>query len=101
MKPTDEMLTVLACEIGKRPPDAPTGDEVFALVTRVVRSPDALHLTFAQGASAKLAAFVEAEQQCCASIGWELRDEQGPTLRITATTEQLDLFESLITQGRA
>jgi hypothetical protein len=100
MKPTEEMLEVLACEIGKRPKDAPTSDEVFALVTSMERGPGALDLAFAPGSSASLAAFVEAERLCCAGIGWELEQAPEPRLRITATTEQLDLFEQLITQGK-
>lgn len=96
MKPTDATMETLACEIDKRPKDAPSDHEVFALVTGIQRGANALTLTFAPAAASKLTAFVEAERQCCAGIGWDLVDGPEPGLRITATAAQLDLFEMMI-----
>jgi hypothetical protein len=96
MKSNESILGILACEIDKRPKDAPWGDEVFPQATGMERHSDALDITFTPEAAPKLSAFVQAEQLCCAGIGWEITDGPEPRLRITATSEQLDLFEQII-----
>lgn len=70
-----ELLEVLACDLQARPRGAPGAAEILPAVQSVRREPDALLITFAPGALAAVAAFVAAEQRCCAGIGWQLDRE--------------------------
>jgi hypothetical protein len=96
MKPTDDQLAVLACDITLRPKDAPGIADIAAAVRSLDREPGALVLEFDPAARAVVAQLVEAERRCCAGIGWDLHLEPAPRLRITATAEQLDIIEQAV-----
>jgi hypothetical protein len=96
MSLNQDTLDVLACEIAKRPKDAPTDHEVFGAVRRMTRMGDTLELSFDPEAAPTVVAFAEAERLCCAGIGWDVEDGPETVLRITATPAQLDLFEAMI-----
>ena len=96
--PTDrelELLDVLECELEARPRGAPGVAELLSAVQGVQREPEALVIAFAPAALADVAAFVEAEQRCCAGIGWQLEQEPTPRLRISARPAQLDAIATL------
>ena len=99
MNPTEETLDVLACELDKRPKDAPSFFDLADAVHAVERSPGALVVTFDPAATRDVEALVAAERLCCPSIGWDLRHSPALQLRITATPGQLDVFEQFLTEG--
>jgi hypothetical protein len=94
----DEVLEVLSCEIGLRPAGAPGLAELRAAVRDWRREPGALVVTLEDGAAATAEAVVDAERLCCASIGWDLVRTPEMRLRVSATEEQLDLLQALLTE---
>ena len=95
--PREDLLDIVACEIGKRPAQAPTLDYLGPHVLGVQRQSDSITVRFAPEALATLKAFVEAERQCCAGIGWSV--SEGPdevALRIEAGPAQLEAFAALV-----
>ena len=91
----DEELEALSCAIGRRPADAPTIAEVADLVQAVEREEDTLVVHFDQAAAIAVAAFAEAERQCCSAIDWRLETDATVRLRIGASPRQIDLLEQL------
>src|SRR5690242_8552493 len=87
-----DLLEVLACDIAVRPP-APGPDDLRPFITGVTHDGDGLRVRFDNAGASLVAAFVEAERQCCPEIGWEL--VAGPALRISATPEQLIAIKAL------
>ena len=98
MNPTDEQLAVLACDITRRPKGAPSFDDVLPALHDLRREAGALVLDFDPAARATVAALVDAERRCCPDIGWDLRLDPAPRLRISAAPEQLDVFEGFLRQ---
>lgn len=90
-----QLLDVLSCEIGQRPPGAPGIDDLRAVVRAVRREPGTLLLTLRAGSRPLAAAFVAAEQRCCSAITWSLSDVDPPELRIIATEEQVTALLAL------
>ena len=90
--PREDLLEVVGCEIGKRPADAPTLDDLGRHLLGVQRQSDSITLRFTPEALATLKAFVEAERQCCADIGWTVSDGPDVALRIEAGPAQLEAF---------
>lgn len=95
--PREDLLDVMECEIDRRP-QAPVIADLEPYFIGLSREPEALTVSFAPAARETLKAFVEAERQCCAGIGWFVSDGPQVRLRIEAGSEALDalamLFES-------
>ena len=95
--PREELIDVIECEIDRRP-EAPVIADLAPHLIGVSRQPEALTVSFSPEARETLEAFVEAERQCCAGIGWFASDGPQVTLRIEAGADALDalamLFES-------
>jgi hypothetical protein len=95
-------LDVLACEIGRRPVDAPHLTDLAPAVRAVRRDGTALVVELDPAAAEAAAAAVAAERLCCPEIGWHLeRGDDGHagrtlTLRIEAAPVQLDALEPLL-----
>lgn len=95
--PREDLLEVVSCELGKRPAQAPTMDDVKPHRLGVERQSDSITVRFLPEALVTLKAFVEAERQCCAGIGWSV--SEGPdevALRIEAGPAQLEAFAALV-----
>ena len=90
-----EILDVLACDIQARPRGAASVFDLAPAVRRVRREPCALVIEFTADAAPAVAEFAAAERLCCPEIGWELHDEQTPTLRIRAMPAQLEVLQQL------
>lgn len=95
--PREDLLDVVACEIGRRP-EAPVFADLGPHVVGFSRQAEALTISFAPGARETLKAFVEAERQCCAGIGWTVSDGPEVALRIEAGPAQLDAFATMFKQ---
>ncbi len=89
-----DRLEIVGCELGKRPARAPTLDDLGTHLLGVERQSDSITARFAPEALTMLKAFVEAERQCCASIGWTVSEGPDVALRIEAGPAQLDAFAS-------
>lgn len=90
----DDMIELLACDVERRP-RAPDASDLAPHITGVSREASALAVTFAPEAGEMLEAFVEAERQCCARIGWSVREVPEPQLRIEAGAAALDALSAL------
>ncbi len=90
---SDDVLEILACEIGARPAGAPSPMDLVPFARALHREGAQLFITFDPAAAATVAAFAEAERRCCAGIGWEVEQGAETGLRITATPAQLDVIE--------
>ncbi|HEY5639412.1 MAG TPA: hypothetical protein VIW01_05125 [Dehalococcoidia bacterium] len=95
--PREDLLDVIECEIDRRP-EAPVIADLEPHFIDISREQEALTVGFAPEARETLQAFVEAERQCCAGIGWFVSDGPRVSLRIEAGPQALDalamLFES-------
>lgn len=89
------VVETLVCELGPRPKGAPTIDQIAGSVISRRRDADQLRVTFDPTAIALVQAVVQAEQQCCSTIGWHLETEHGLQLRIVAKPLQLDALEEM------
>jgi hypothetical protein len=87
---SDDALDVLSCDIGARPHDAPTPDDLAPALRGLRREGATLALEFDPAAADTVVAFAAAEQRCCAGIGWEVERGVAVTLRVRATPAQLD-----------
>ena len=87
---TPEVVDTLVCELGQRPKDAPTIDQITGSVTSVKRDADSLVIDFEPSIAEVVQAVVEAERQCCSTIDWHLETERGLQLRISGKPLQLD-----------
>ena len=94
--PREGLLEVVGCELGKRPAQAPTMDDLGPHLLGVRRESDAITVRFAPEALAPLKAFAEAERQCCAGIGWTVIEGPEVALRIEASPAELDAFAAMI-----
>ena len=94
--PPEDLLEVVGCEIGKRPSQAPTLDDLGPHMLGVERQSSSITVRFAPEALAALKAFVEAEQECCTGIGWTVSEGPDVALRIEAKPAQLDAFAVMI-----
>jgi len=91
-----EDLAVLACELDKRPKEAPSFSDLEAAIREVRREGGSLVIGFDPAESERVAALVDAERQCCPDIGWELQCSPALRLRISATPAQLDVFAGFL-----
>jgi hypothetical protein len=94
----EDLLGVLSCRIGLRPAGAPHFADLAPSLRDVRRDGAELVVSYDDRARATLAGVVAAERLCCAGIGWSLEDD-GVTLRVRATPEQLDLLEQVVRLG--
>ena len=94
--PRKDLLEVVGCELGKRPAEAPTMDDLRPHRLGVRRESDAITLRFSSEALVPLQAFVEAVRQCCAGIGWTVIEGSDVALRIEASPAQLDAFAAMM-----
>jgi DNA-binding transcriptional MerR regulator len=93
---TPELVDALVCELGKRPAGAPTIEDILGSVTRIDRDADTLTVAFEPAASETVRAVVDAERQCCSTIGWRLDTEPDVQLRINGSPLQLDTLEVML-----
>lgn len=94
--PREDLLEVVGCELGKRPAQAPTMDDLGPHLLAVRRESDSITLRFDPEGLAPLKAFVEAERQCCAGIGWTVSEGPDVALRIEASPAELDAFAAMM-----
>ena len=92
---TPEVVETLMCEVGQRPKGAPTIDQIVGSVMALTRGADSLVVAFDPAAADVVQAVVEAERQCCSTLGWQLETEHGLQLRITAKPLQLDALAEI------
>jgi hypothetical protein len=90
-----ETLDTLACELDRRPKNAPTIADLVASVRSLRREADTLIVEFEPTVADLVAAVVAAERQCCSTIGWHLDTDRPVQLRITARPMQLTTLEKL------
>lgn len=93
--PSSEALETLVCDLGRRPTGTPTIGDVLPRVTAVRREADSLVVTFDAGASDLASAVVDAERQCCSTIGWELEASSAVELRLSGTPAQVDALAEM------
>jgi len=92
--PREDLLDVVQCDIERRP-EAPLIADLEPHIRGVSRQPEVLTISFAPEARETLEAFVEAERQCCAGIGWTVSHGPDVALRIEAGAEALDALAML------
>ena len=90
-----EALETLVCELDRRPKDAPTIDDIIPRVTSWHREAEKLVVTFDPGAADLVTAVVNAERECCSTIGWNLEASQGVHLSLSGTHAQLDVLTEM------
>lgn len=95
--PMDDTLDVLACEYQKRPRGAPSFFDLQPSIREVQREPHSLVITFEPDAASNVEALAAAERLCCTTIGFDVTRDPAPTLRISATDAQLEVFEQFLT----
>jgi hypothetical protein len=91
----EETLEALSCEIGRRPEDAPTFGDVIGRVKSVRRQDDSLIVQFDPAAADVVAAYAEAERQCCSTINWQLETGPAVWLRISGTPMQIAALQEM------
>ena len=91
-----EDLDVLACEYERRPKGAPSFFDLAGAVRDIHRADGALVIDFDPAEAERVEALVEAERQCCTTIGWDLQRTPTLHLRISASPAQLDIFEGFL-----
>ena len=94
---TDDTLDVLACEFTKRPKGAPSFSHLQGAVRTVQREDGALTVAFDPATGGAVEELAAAERLCCPTIGFDVSHTPAPTLRITATPAQLDIFQQFLT----
>jgi hypothetical protein len=92
-----DVLDQLSCDLGARPPSAPTLDDVQPGVLSVKREATALLVGFDESMVAVFEAFAAAEQACCADLVWSVQDQ---SLRVVATPAQLDALALIFSSGQ-
>jgi MerR family transcriptional regulator, copper efflux regulator len=98
---TPEVVDALECEPGKRPSGAPTIEDIIGSVTSLHREADSLVVEFDPAAAEKVQAVVEAERQCCSTIGWQVETDHRTQLRITARPLQLETLEAMFSPAES
>jgi hypothetical protein len=93
MKLTEDTLTVLSCRLDLRPQGTPHLGDLVPSIQRLWREDQSLVVAFDPAALDTVSAFAASERLCCSEIGWEVESEPELRLRITATSNQLDLLE--------
>jgi hypothetical protein len=95
-EPTADKLEVLACKVDARPSDAPGIDALASATLGVDRVDGELIVSCAPSALEMVQRFVAAEQQCCATLSWNIeRTPDAVRLRVAATAEQLGVLQQL------
>ena len=94
---SDDTLDVLACEYEMRPKGAPSFSDLQAAIRRVRREDGVLTVEFDPATAVAVEELAAAERRCCPAIGFDVTHTPTPTLRITATPAQLDIFEQFLT----
>ena len=94
---SDDTLDVLACEYEQRPKGAPSFSDLQPAIRQVRREDGALLVEFDPASASAVEELAAAEQLCCPTIGFDVSHTPAPTLRITATPAQLDIFEQFLT----
>jgi hypothetical protein len=98
---TPEVVDTLVCELGKRPRGAPTIAAIVGSVTSLHREAASVVVEFDPTAADAVRAVVDAERQCCSTLGWHLETEHGVRLRIDARPLQLDALEAMFSASPA
>ena len=93
----DELLETLVCEVGQRPPGAPTFEDVVPFVKQIQREATTLTIDFDPVAADQVAGLVDAERLCCSTIGWQLDTAPELRLQISALSLQIDALEQVFT----
>jgi hypothetical protein len=95
IRPGEEMLELLACDVAARPVRAPGIDAIAGHALTSARGDGDLTITFGVEAADDVEAFAAAERACCGSLGWHFEREPVVLLRISATPAQLDAIERM------
>ncbi|HUF53143.1 MAG TPA: hypothetical protein VMR52_05130 [Dehalococcoidia bacterium] len=93
--PSEDILITIGCEIESRPASAPGIDELAPFILSVDRTEEGIAVRFDGDARETLAAFVEAERQCCGSIDWSIADGPDVVLHIRAGEAALAVIGDL------
>jgi hypothetical protein len=96
---SSDTLETLACELGRRPKDAPTIGDVLEAVRLVRREGDALVVDVDPGAADVVAAVVDAERLCCSALDWHLDTGSTVRLRVEAKPMQLDALKAIFSSS--
>src|SRR5207245_161724 len=88
----EDVLTVLACDLGKRPPGAPGFADLAPALRSVRREGGVLVAEYEASTAATLAEVAAAERLCCAGIDW---CADGAALTVRATAEQLEALAGI------
>ena len=91
-----DLLDVLACELGVRPKNAPTFEDVASYIVDVLRDDAAITIRFQAAALEQVIGLVDAERLCCADLVWEIVREPNLALRIGASPGQLDVLQQML-----
>ena len=90
-------LQVVGCDIGARPAGAPVFEDVRSQILVVRREPERLTVEFSASAAKDVRAFVEAEQQCCSDLVFNVIPGDPALMQIDATRELIDMVEGWMT----
>jgi hypothetical protein len=91
-----DLIDVLACDVGARPKNAPSFEDVAPYIRSVRRNDREIVVRFDNVAAPTVEALVDAEQRCCADLMWKLEREPDLTLTIGATPAQLDVLQQML-----
>jgi hypothetical protein len=92
-----DLIDVLVCDIGARPKNAPSFEDVAPYIRTVQRTDREIVIRFDNVAALSVEALVDAEQRCCADLIWTLEREPDLILTIGATPAQLDVLQQMLT----
>ena len=92
--PTPELLDTLCCDWQARPRNAPSFFDLKDHLLGLHREDGALILEYYPAAALDVAALVDAERACCASLTWNLEGSPASRVRIAATPAQLEILEA-------
>jgi hypothetical protein len=92
-----DLIDVLACDIGARPRNAPSFQDVAPYIRSVQRHGGVITVLFDTSALGNVEALIDAERLCCADLSWDLQRKPEVRLTIGATRAQLDVLAQMLT----
>ncbi len=92
----DDLLDVLSCDLGARPPGAPTATDLAPHYNGHELRDGALVVLYDSEASVMLAAFAAAESRCCSGLDWAVAPAaESVELRIKGSPVQLEALAAM------